>query len=75
MDTVRPFGSQDYGKEELVAEFTAAYLCHMTGVPNEVPQNAAYIKNWSKVIRDDPMMMITAAGQGQKAAEHILGQE
>lgn len=67
-----PFGSQTYSKEELVAEMTAAYLCGVCGIANTtVDQSAAYIKSWMKVLRDDPKMLVQAAGQAQKAADYI----
>ena len=37
------FGSPTYSREELVAEFGAAYLCHMAGVTSTVDNSAAYI--------------------------------
>ena len=41
------FGSNNYGKEELVAEYTAAFLCQEAGMERQTIDNlAAYIKNW-----------------------------
>jgi antirestriction protein ArdC len=70
----KPFGSADYGREELVAEFTAAFLCGSTGVlPTLVENSAAYIAGWKKAIKDDPKCIVWAAGRAQKAADYILG--
>jgi antirestriction protein ArdC len=67
------FGDADYSKEELIAEMGAAFLCSLTGIsPDETLANsAAYIKNWLSVLRDDPKMIVQAAGKAQKAADLI----
>jgi len=69
------FGSVNYAKEELIAEMGAAYLCGVCGIANETINNsAAYLKGWLKVLRDDPKMLVQAAGQAQRAVDHILGE-
>jgi antirestriction protein ArdC len=69
-----PFGSENYGREELVAEFTAAFLCSATGIlPGVVENSAAYIANWKQAIKDDPKCVVWAAGRAQKAADLIQG--
>jgi antirestriction protein ArdC len=68
-----PFGSPVYSKEELVAEFGAAYLCAEARISNEVIQNqASYVAGWLKRLRDDRRLVIQAAAQAQKAADYIL---
>ncbi|MGE7191797.1 ArdC family protein [Lysinibacillus fusiformis] len=68
------FGSEDYSKEELVAEIGAAMLCGKAGIVNRTIDNtAAYIKSWLRVLQDDKTMVVSAAAQAQKAADHILG--
>lgn len=69
-----PFGSANYSKEELVAEMASAFLCAVAGIsPATIEQSASYIHGWSKAFKDDKKLLITAAGQAQKAADHILG--
>jgi len=70
-----PFGSHDYGVEELTAELTAAFLCAECGISNDdlLHNNAAYLKNWITAIREDHKLFVTAAGKAGKAAKHILG--
>lgn len=68
-----PFGSEDYSREELVAEFTAAFLCAESGIANQEQQNAAYIASWFRVLRNDPAMAVVGAGKAQAAADFILG--
>ena len=71
---VAAFGSETYSREELVAEFTAAFLSHEAGIDSSrLEQSAAYIASWLRALRDDPRMVIVAAGQGQRATDHILG--
>jgi antirestriction protein ArdC len=68
------FGSEQYSKEELVAEMGAAMLCGMAGIDNSTIDNSvAYIGAWLRKLKDDAKLVIQAAGQAQKAADHILG--
>jgi len=63
----------NYSKEELVAEMTAAMLCGMAGIENKVIENsAAYIKHWSKAFKDNVKIVVEAAQKAQKAADYIL---
>lgn len=69
-----PFGSPDYSKEELVAELSAAFLAATAGVsPPTIEQSAAYIDGWRKKLVGDKKLIVQAAGQAQRAADHILG--
>ncbi len=68
-----PFGSPVYSKEELTAEFGAAYLCAEAGISNAVIHNqAAYVAGWLKKLRDDRKLLIHAAAQAQHAVDYIL---
>lgn len=68
------FGDPNYSREELVAEMGAAMLSGVAGIAHRtVPQNAAYIGSWLKVLRGDPKMVIQAAAQAQKVCDLILG--
>lgn len=71
--SVPAFGSADYSQEELVAEFTSAFLCHHAGIATTLPQSASYIDNWARVLKNDRRMVITGAARAQKAADYILG--
>ena len=69
------FGSESYGKEELVAEMTAAFLCGHAGIERAMMDNAAaYLQGWLKKLREDKRLAVHAAGAAQKAADWILGQ-
>lgn len=67
------FGGEDYSREELVAEFTAAFLCNHAGIDSTREQSAAYLGSWLKALRNDVRMAVWAAGRAQKAADYILG--
>lgn len=67
------FGSHEYSKEELVAEFTASFLCGVAHIEKETMSNsAAYIDGWAKKIKSDHKLVIEAASKAQKAANFIL---
>lgn len=69
------FGSQDYSKEELVAELGAAALVNHSGLESEKSfrNSAAYIQSWLKVLKDDPKFIVSASGKAEKAVNYILG--
>jgi len=68
------FGSANYGKEELVAEFGASFLCGAAQIDNTTVKNSAsYIDSWKRAIKADSKLVLQAAGLGQKAADYILG--
>jgi antirestriction protein ArdC len=69
------FGSHAYGREELIAEMGAAFLCAETGIQATLSNSAAYLASWIKTIKEDPRAVIVAAGKAQKAADLILGRE
>jgi len=69
-----PFGTEQYSKEELVAEMGAAFLCGYVNIEDAALQNqAAYIAAWKRKLENDSMILLQAAAQGQKAADYILG--
>lgn len=68
------FGTEEYSKEELIAEFASAFLCGITGIaPAVVKNQAAYIQGWSSKLKEDSKLIIQAAGKAQKAANYIQG--
>ncbi len=72
----QPFGSPDYGKEELVAEMAAAFLSAHVGIqPVTIENQAAYLHGWLKQLRGDKKLVITAAAAGQKASDWIRGEQ
>lgn len=67
------FGSDDYSKEELIAEMTAAFLCGEAGIlPATVENSVAYLQSWTAKFKEDFKMVVCAAAAAQKAADYIL---
>jgi antirestriction protein ArdC len=53
----------------------AGFLCASCGIDNSTLGNSAsYIDHWMKALKADPRAVIVAAGQAQKAADFILGE-
>lgn len=74
LEAAAAFGDEVYSREELVAEFSAAFLCGTAGIDNaQIENSAAYIASWLRALKDDRKLIVVAAAQGQKAAEFILG--
>lgn len=67
------FGDHKYGREELVAEMTAAFLATDAGIDTTRDNNAAYVAGWVQTIRADIKAVVVAAGQAQKAADWVQG--
>ena len=68
------FGSKSYSKEELIAEFGAAFLCAHTGIDDVrvIENSAAYIAGWKSKLTENPKWLLTAASKARKASEFIL---
>jgi antirestriction protein ArdC len=69
------FGSEDYGKEELIAEIGAAMLYSVCGLGEQpaIDNSAAYLQSWINAIRGDKKLIVTASNAAQKAADHVRG--
>ena len=70
------FGTEDYSKEELIAEIGAAALVNHVGLEtnSSLRNNAAYLQNWLRVLKDDKRFIVSAAGRAEKAVNLILNQ-
>lgn len=68
------FGSEDYGKEELVAEIGSACLMNIVGIEtNQSFRNStAYIQNWINILRNDVKFIVSASSRAEKAVNYIL---
>lgn len=71
------FGSEDYGKEELVAEIGSCAILNQLGIETEKSfrNNASYIQNWLQALKNDKRMIVSAAGKAEKAVEMIFNIE
>lgn len=59
--------------EELIAEIGAATSLMMLGIDTDksLTNSAAYVKSWLRFLKDDPKMVVTAAGKAEKAVDMI----
>jgi antirestriction protein ArdC len=68
-------GSEDYSKEELVAEMGSAMLCGIADIERDTISNsAAYLNSWVKRLKADSRLVISAARAAQEAADYIRGE-
>lgn len=73
-DLCNPFGSPKYAREELVAEFSAALAGMFFGIAKHIrPENAAYLKNWTQAIKEEPRFLLTVLGDAMKVVKMIAG--
>ena len=71
------FGSEDYSKEELVAEIGSATILNLIGIETKksFKNSAAYIQNWLQVLRNDNKFIVSASTKAEKAVKYILNKE
>ncbi|MCO6472309.1 MAG: DUF1738 domain-containing protein [Melioribacteraceae bacterium] len=66
------YNSDDYSKEELVAEIGSAYLCSLFGINNTLDNSAAYIQGLLNKLQSDESLFISASSQAKKAVNYLL---
>lgn len=69
------FGSEEYSKEELVAEVGSAQLMNLVGIETtkSFRNSTAYIQSWLKVLMNDNKFIVSASSKAEKAVNYILG--
>ena len=66
------FADKEYGREELVAELTAAICGHNLGFNTRVQDNnAAYLSSWLKTIKQEPKFLVSVLSDVSKAVDMI----
>ena len=70
------FGSNEYSKEELVAEIGSASLMNIIGIEtaSSFRNSSAYIQGWLSKLRNDVKFIISASSKAEKAVDYILGE-
>lgn len=70
------FGSDEYSKEELVAEIGSANIMNMLGIETKKSfrNSTAYIQNWLEVLKNDVRFIISASSKAEKAVKYILNE-
>lgn len=68
------FGSDEYSKEELVAELGSASIMNMLGIETRKSfrNSTAYIQNWLQVLKNDVKFIVSASSKAEKAVNYIL---
>ena len=71
------FGSEEYSKEELVAEVGSAQLMNIVGIETtkSFRNSTAYIQSWLKVLRNDNKFIVSASSKAEKAVNYNLGNQ
>ena len=68
------FGSENYSKEELVAEIGSAGLLNLLNIEtaSTFTNSVAYIQSWVKTLRNDKKMIVQASSKAEKAVRYII---
>lgn len=68
------FGDNDYSKEEIVAECGALLMCMEFGFTKngERDNSVAYLKSWSKTLRENPKWLFEGMSAAEKAVDFIF---
>ena len=72
---INGFGTEQYSKEELIAELGASMLAGIAQIDNSIiDHSASYIQSWLNALKNDHSLIIKASQLAQKASDHILGE-
>lgn len=66
------FGSEEYAREELVAELASVFLCAETGIEYVKGNHTAYVQSWLKALRNDPLEIKRASAKAMQAVDYLL---
>ena len=74
---IAAFGSEQYSREELVAELGSAFLINHCSLESEASfrNSAGYIQGWLSALKNDKRLIVSAASAAEKAVGLILGKE
>jgi antirestriction protein ArdC len=72
-ETPAHFGDANYAREELVADIGAQILLSENGIQYDMENSASYIAGWLKALKNDPSLIMSAAGKAQTAADRVQG--
>jgi antirestriction protein ArdC len=64
------FGSESYGKEELVAEIGSAIMSHEFKLSG-IEQSASYCENWLKAIHENNNIIFSASTKADEAVSYL----
>lgn len=77
LDKKAAFGSENYSKEELIAELGAAYLVNLCGIETSKSfrNSAGYLQGWLSALKNDKKLIVSAAGKAEKAVDYITNRK
>jgi len=65
------FGTEDYAKEELIAELSAAMLCSHFQIEGDL-RHAEYLQSWLKALKAEPKLLWKSASEAQKVLDYLM---
>lgn len=74
---IAAFGSEQYSREELVAELGSAFLVNHCGLESAASfrNSAGYIQGWLSALKNDKRLLVSAAGAAERAVNLILNRK
>jgi hypothetical protein len=69
------FGSQDYAREEMRAAIAGILIGGELKIGHNFGQQAAYMSNFARILKDEPFEIAKASREAQKIANLLLGVE
>ena len=67
------FGGEEYAKEELVAELTAAMVGSALGFDSRIrDNNTAYLKSWMSALKKEPKFLLSVMSDVNKASSMVI---
>ena len=70
------FRSENYSREELVAEIGSSMLSNIAGINHDKSfrNSVAYIQGWASALKSEPKLIVSASSRAEKATKYILGE-
>lgn len=65
------FGTDEYAKEELIAELSAAMLCSHFQIEGDL-RHAEYLQSWLKALKAEPKLLWKSASEAQKVFDYLM---
>ena len=69
------FGTDNYAKEELIAELGAFLVCTRLSIASKPENHASYLKSWITRLKEQPNFLLTAFSAAKNAANLIAPEE
>lgn len=66
------YGTEEYAREELVAEIASVFVGAETGLECDNKNAAAYIKSWITILNNDKNAIFQAAKEAENASSYVI---